>query len=585
MKKTLLMILPFLLLCSNPAFSQLKENMKMYQVLNLINDNYVEKPDMPKLVEKAIVPMLAELDPHSMYISAKDVQKANEALNGNFDGIGVSFQIMKDSIHVVDVIRGGPSEKVGIQAGDIIVKVDGKVATGDTITNNFVYKNLRGKKGTVAKVDIRRRGKKETLHFDITRDKIPINSIDTYFMIDKKTGYIRLDRFSRTTMEEFRKSITDLKDQGMTQLVFDLRGNGGGYLDVAVALADEFLPEDKLIVYTQGISSPYRAFNSTKGGSFEKGRLVILIDEYSASASEIVSGAIQDWDRGLVIGRRSFGKGLVQRVFQLNDGAQMRLTTARYYTPSGRCIQKPYKDGLEAYYKDLANRYSHKEMINPDSISLPDSVKFYTSQKRVVYGGGGIIPDFFIPVDTTRMSDYWINLNSKGLINRFALEWTEKHRSDVLSKYPDYSNFAEAYSSFGIEEEFAQYAEKQGVEKTKIRGEWARSWIVDYLNKAIKDTVNPISEDNYHDYVVKLLNNPELQKTVLEKAGKEDEDAKKSAQKSEIYINTYVKALIARNLYGFRYYYEAYKEADEGYKTAVDIIGDTRLFKKNRIAY
>lgn len=585
MKKTSLAVLAFLVMGTSPAFSQLKENMKMYQVLNMIHDNYVEKPDMPKLVEKAIVPMLAELDPHSVYISAKDVQKANEGLNGNFDGIGVSFQILKDSIHVVDVIRGGPSEKVGIQAGDIIVKVDGKVATGDTITNNFVYKNLRGKKGSVAKVDIKRRGKNETLHFDIVRDKIPINSIDTYFMIDKKTGYIRLDRFSRTTMQEFRSAITDLKDQGMSQLIFDLRGNGGGYLDVAVALADEFLPEDKLIVYTQGVSSPYHAFTSTKGGSFEKGRLVILIDEYSASASEIVSGAVQDWDRGLVIGRRSFGKGLVQRVFPLNDGAQMRLTTARYYTPSGRCIQKPYKDGLEAYYKDLANRYNHKEMINPDSISVPDSVKFYTSQKRVVYGGGGIIPDLFIPVDTTRMSDYWINLNSKGLINRFALEWTEKHRAEILTKYPNYSNFAEVYPTFGIEEEFARFAESQGVEKTKIRGEWARAWVVDYINKAIKDTVNPIAETSYQDYVAKLLGNPELQKSALEKAKKEDDDARRSVKKSEIYINAYVKALIARNLYGFRYYYEAYKDVDEGYKTAVEIIGDTKLFKKNKIAY
>ena len=414
------------------------EFMKMGQTMNRIADFYVDEPNMQKINEKAISTMLSELDPHSVFITAKEVQRTNEGLEGKFYGIGVMFQVLKDSVHIVEVVRGGPAEKVGMLAGDVFVKVNGNMFVGDSVTNSLVMKRFRGDKGTLVTFDVKRRGHKDLLHFEVIRDVIPINSIDTYFMIDQNTGYIRLDRFARNTMKEFREAIQELKLQGMTQLIFDLRGNGGGYLDVAASLADEFLPDGKNIVYTKGRdTNDIRYFKSSARGEFEKGRLVVLIDEYSASASEIVTGAVQDHDRGLVVGRRSFGKGLVQRIFELTDGSQIRLTIARYYTPSGRCIQKPYKDGLEAYYRDISNRYSHKEMITSDSISLPDSVKFYTSAGRVVYGGGGIIPDIFIPVDTTRLSDYWINLNSKGLINRFALEWTERNRTEMLAKYPD----------------------------------------------------------------------------------------------------------------------------------------------------
>ncbi|MBR4199153.1 MAG: S41 family peptidase [Bacteroidales bacterium] len=587
MKRTVL-TLTLLLAFSAAAFAQKDKNsnefMKMGQTMNRIADYYVDEPDMQRINEKAISTMLSELDPHSVFITAKEVQRTNEGLEGKFYGIGVMFQILKDSVHVVEVVRGGPAEKVGMLAGDVFVKVNGKMFVGDSVTNSLVMKRFRGDKGTKVSFDVKRRGHKDLLHFDIVRDVIPINSIDTYFMIDKNTGYIRLDRFARTTMSEFRKAVHELKEQGMTQLIFDLRGNGGGFLDVAVALADEFLPRDKTIVYTKGRDSTNVHYHkSTDRGEFETGRLVVLIDEYSASASEIVTGAIQDWDRGIVIGRRSFGKGLVQRIFELNDRSQIRLTIARYYTPSGRCIQKPYKDGLEAYYRDISNRYSHKEMITTDSISLPDSVKYYTSARRVVYGGGGIIPDIFIPVDTTRMSDYWISLNSKGLINRFALEWTERNRANVLAKYPKYSDFVAAYPTMGVEKEFDKFVKDNGVEKTTVRGEWAAAWVNDYLKKKVNDTVNPLKDSEYANYMKKLIDDPKFRSEMMKKAKEEDQKAKNVVAKSDKYINTLVKSLIVRNLYGVRYYYEAYKENDEAYGTAVRVINDNKMFQKFKI--
>ncbi len=587
MKRTVL-TLTLLLAFSAAAFAQKDKNsnefMKMGQTMNRIADYYVDEPDMQRINEKAISTMLSELDPHSVFITAKEVQRTNEGLEGKFYGIGVMFQILKDSVHVVEVVRGGPAEKVGMLAGDVFVKVNGKMFVGDSVTNSLVMKRFRGDKGTKVSFDVKRRGHKDLLHFDVVRDVIPINSIDTYFMIDKNTGYIRLDRFARTTMSEFRKAVHELKEQGMTQLIFDLRGNGGGFLDVAVALADEFLPRDKTIVYTKGRDSTNVHYHkSTDRGEFETGRLVVLIDEYSASASEIVTGAIQDWDRGIVIGRRSFGKGLVQRIFELNDRSQIRLTIARYYTPSGRCIQKPYKDGLEAYYRDISNRYSHKEMITTDSISLPDSMKYYTAAKRVVYGGGGIIPDIFIPVDTTRMSDYWISLNSKGLINRFALEWTERNRTSVLAKYPKYSDFVAAYPTMGVEKEFDKFVKDNGVEKTTVRGEWAAAWVNDYLRKKVNDTVNPLKDSEYANYMKKLIDDPKFRSEMMKKAKDEDQKAKTVVAKSDKYINILVKSLIVRNLYGVRYYYETYKENDEAYGTAVRVINDNKMFQKFKI--
>lgn len=550
---------------------------KMSFTLNMIRYYYAEKPDMKKIVEKGIVNMLKELDPHSVYISKEDVDKMNEPLVGNFDGVGISFQIMKDTIYVVDVIRGGPSEKVGVMPGDKIVKVDDKIATGDTIKTDWVFKNLRGVKGTKVKITIERKGRKEPIVFDIIRDKIPITSVDTWFMLDKTLGYIRLDRFAQNSQEEVVSAIKDLKSKGMKELIFDLRGNGGGYLDVAFKLSDEFLDDEKLIVYTEGVSSPRYDFKSQSKGEFEKGKLVILIDETSASASEIVSGAIQDWDRGVIVGRRSFGKGLVQRPFNLPDGSQIRLTTSRYYTPSGRCIQKPWDDGLDSYYNDYMKRYQHKELITPDSIKFPDSLKYTTSIGRIVYGGGGIMPDVFVPIDTSRASDYLINLRSKGIFNNFTMQWVDDNRTTFLKQNPTFDDFNKTYPSLNLMKEFTAYAQKEGVEHNDIKKEWVNQMVGMYLLEQVKDTTKP-NYTSYQTYAKELLNNPELLKTIVEKAQNEDKKMEEMMKKSDIYIEATLKAMIARNLYGINYYYQSIKDTDEGLQKAISIIKNDKVY-------
>lgn len=550
---------------------------KMSFTLNMIRYYYAEKPDMKKIVEKGIVNMLKELDPHSVYISKEDVDKMNEPLVGNFDGVGISFQIMKDTIYVVDVIRGGPSEKVGVMPGDKIVKVDDKIATGDTIKTDWVFKNLRGVKGTKVKITIERKGRKEPIVFDIIRDKIPITSVDTWFMLDKTLGYIRLDRFAQNSQEEVVNAIKDLKSKGMKELIFDLRGNGGGYLDVAFKLSDEFLDDEKLIVYTEGVSSPRYDFKSQSKGEFEKGKLVILIDETSASASEIVSGAIQDWDRGVIVGRRSFGKGLVQRPFNLPDGSQIRLTTSRYYTPSGRCIQKPWDDGLDSYYNDYMKRYQHKELITPDSIKFPDSLKYTTSNGRIVYGGGGIMPDVFVPIDTSRASDYLINLRSKGIFNNFTMQWVDDNRTTFLKQNPTFDDFNKTYPSLNLMKEFTAYAQKEGVEHNDIKKEWVNQMVGTYLLEQVKDTTKP-NYTSYQTYAKELLNNPELLKTIVEKAENEDKKMEEMMKKSDIYIEATLKAMIARNLYGINYYYQSIKDTDEGLQKAISIIKNDKVY-------
>jgi len=550
---------------------------KMSFTLNMIRYYYAQKPDMPTIVEKGIVNMLKELDPHSIYISKEDVQKMNEPLVGNFDGVGISFQIMKDTIHVVDVIRGGPSEKVGVVAGDKILKVDDKFATGDTIKNDWVFKHLRGVKGTKVILKVERNGRKEPIVFEIIRDKIPITSVDTWFMLDKTLGYIRLDRFAQNSTQEVLDAIRDLKKQGMKELIFDLRGNGGGYLDVAFKLSDEFLSDDKLIVYTEGVSSPRYDFKAETKGEFEKGKLVILIDESSASASEIVSGAVQDWDRGVIVGRRSFGKGLVQRPFNLPDGSQIRLTTSRYFTPSGRCIQKPWDDGLDSYYNDYMKRYQHKELITPDSIKFPDSLKYTTFNKRIVYGGGGIMPDVFVPIDTSRASDYLINLRSKGIFNNFSMQWVDRNRESFLKQNPTFEDFNKTYTSLNLMEEFSAFAKKEGVEQNQIKKEWVNSMVLDYIVKQTKDTTAQ-NYTSYQSYANELLTNTELLNQVIEKAKQEDEKMEEMMKKSDIYIEATLKAMIARNLYGINYYYQSIKDTDEGLQKAIQIIKDDKVY-------
>lgn len=549
------------------AWNDTSQFKRVEEVCNYIRDYYVEKPDYLKITEKATSSMLSELDPHSIYIPAKNVSRANEGLQGNFEGVGVSFQIVNDTISVTDVIVGGPSEKVGLQIGDKLLMVDDTVATFKGVNNNFVYRHLRGKKGTVVKLTVKRHGVDGDMQFSIVRDKVPIYSVDSHFMLDDEVGYIRLSRFARTSVREVHNAIVDLRHKGMKRLVFDLRGNGGGYLDMAVGVANLFLSHGKLIVYTEGEKSKRQDFISYRGGTYTKDPLVVLIDEYSASASEIVSGAVQDWDRGILVGRRSFGKGLVQRMFTLYDGAQIRLTTARYYTPSGRCIQRPYDAGKAAYDMDLQRRYYHKELTNADSVVFPDSLRYHTVGGRVVYGGGGIMPDVFVPMDTVRLSDFFISLRSAGAFNTFALKWADAHRDD--KRFASYNDFVANYDSASVMAEFDAYASKLNVKKNDVKGEWVANWIGEQLKKRVADTVNAIHADNYEAYMTDILADTILLSKLSEKAASEDSRRAMINQHSNIYMGDMVKALIARNLYGTDFYYQIMRRQDEGLKIAL----------------
>lgn len=552
-------------------------NIKATQTLGMIDYFYVDTTDLNKICEKGIEAMLKELDPHSVFIDKDEVAKMNEPLVGNFDGIGVSFQLLDDTIHVVDVISGGPSEKVGVLAGDKIVKVDDMPATGDTIKNDWVFKHLRGKKGTKVSVSVIRGKSKTPIVFEIKRDKIPINSIDTWFMIDKEIGYIRLNRFAQSSNEEMVQAITELQSEGMQSLILDLRGNGGGYLNVAVDICDQFLSGDKLIVYTKGAKSPRQDLKAQKKGLFEQGRLVIMVDESSASASEILSGAVQDWDRGVIVGRRTFGKGLVQRPFDMYDGSQIRLTTSRYYTPSGRCIQKPYDAGVEEYQMDYYNRLSHGELLSADSVHFADSLRCFTSGNRLVYGGGGIMPDVFVPIDTMRASDYMINLRSKGLFNSFALNWTEENREQFLKKAPTYDKFSKEYEKMNVLSEFEKYAEQEGVSRNAIKKEWVNIMVSDYLKKEMSDSTAR-SYESYSDYAESLISDDKMLKEIMQKAKEEDKKNDLINKESDKYIASTIKALIARNLYGVKYYYMTTFENDRELKEAIDVLKDNNKY-------
>jgi carboxyl-terminal processing protease len=439
------------------------ESLKFSQVLNWIDKYYVDTVSKSMLVEKAIVQMLQTLDPHSTYLTREEVKAMSEPLEGNFEGIGISFNILNDTIFVINPIPNGPSEKVGIKAGDRIVLIEDQPVAGVGIKTSDVYAKLRGKKGTRVNVSVRRRSVNKLLDFTITRDKIPIFSLDASYMINEDIGYIKLNRFAYTTMNEFTTALTDLKNQGMQDLILDLGNNGGGYMDVAIKLADQFLDERKIIVYTEGNSHPKRKFHSTPRGDFLEGRVVIIIDQGSASASEILAGAIQDWDRGVIVGRRSFGKGLVQNPMLLLDSSMVRLTIARYYTPTGRLIQKPYDEGYDEYSKDLINRYNMGELLHSDSVIFPESMKFQTLvNKRPVYGGGGIMPDYFVPIDTTFNSGYYNGLLSRGIINFFTLTYVDNHRSELHEQYPTFDDFKNEYTiSEELLEDLKAYASKE----------------------------------------------------------------------------------------------------------------------------
>ena len=436
---------------------------KLNYLLQLVKVMYVDSIKTDELTEKIIPQILEELDPHSTYVPKDEVEMANDDLEGSFSGIGVQFNIQNDTIMVVDVISGGPSEKVGILPGDRIIEVNDSSFVGKDINNNKVLKTLRGKKDTKVNVGIKRNSSKETLYFTITRGDIPVNSVDIAYPITPKIGYIKVSRFGANTYNEFVTELTKLKKQGCEQFMIDLRYNSGGYLHAAIKMINEFLEKDELIVYTEGRSYAREDAIANGKGMFKNMPVCVLINEWSASASEIFAGAIQDQDRGIIVGRRSFGKGLVQQQMPLFDGSEVRLTIAHYYTPSGRSIQKPYEGGkLEEYEKDILNRYEHGEFFTSDSIVAGDSIKYYTREGRVVYGGGGIMPDYFVPQDTTSHTPYYTEAQNKGHIYSFAFQYSDKNRSS-LKKFKDYNELCDYLDKENINLQFYKYAESKGL--------------------------------------------------------------------------------------------------------------------------
>lgn len=493
---------------------------KLNALIFHVQRSYVEEVDTEKLVEDAIIGMLSKLDPHSVYIPADELKEMNEPLEGNFEGIGVQFNIIHDTIVVVSPISGGPSEKLGIQSGDRIVDIEGEIAAGVGIKNSDVMKKLKGAKGTTVNIKVLRNGYKDLIPYAIVRDKIPIYSIDAVYMATPEIGYIKVNRFAATTMDEFTAALDTLKKQGMKDLILDLQGNGGGLLKTAIDLADEFIDQNKLLVYTEGRAYPKSETFARKIGGFETGRLVIMIDEGSASASEIVSGAVQDWDRGIVVGRRSFGKGLVQRPVPLPDGSAVRLTIQKYYTPSGRCIQKPYTEDLEAYQREKFERFEKGELTSQDSINMPDSLKFFTSKQRLVYGGGGIMPDLFVPIDTSNYSQLNNNLIRKGVFNSFTLSYSENQKALLKEKYTTVAEFEKGFEcSQPLMDEFFAHASKEGVE---------------------------YDEEQY--------------------------------MKSKTMIDNRLKAMIARNIWDTSAYYQVFNPQWPTYQKALSVLKDNKLY-------
>jgi len=479
---TLLFVIPAILVSAQEAVQQ--NQLKFGRLLRLIESYYVDSANINELTEKAIVNVLSELDPHSVYMSKDEVDKMNEPLVGNFEGIGISFNIFKDTLLVTTTISGGPSEKVGLRAGDRIVEVDKKNIAGIGLKNSDVFDMLRGDKGTIVELKVLRKSVAELLDFTIIRDKIPINSLDASYMINESTGLIKLNKFSATTTEEFVTAMKDLKKQNIQNLILDLRGNGGGYLKSAIDISEQFLKNNELVVYTSGLNEPKKDYLATASGEFKKGNVVVLIDENSASASEIVAGAVQDWDRGVIVGRRSFGKGLVQKPYYLTDGSMVRLTTAHYYTPSGRSIQKPYKEGLTEYRKETQNRFSNGEMFNADSIVFSDSIIYKTLLNgRTVHGGGGVMPDIFVPLDTSVHFQYINRLQRNNIIYNYALEYIDKNREVIKSNYPDFKKFD---AKFEVSEEIISGIVENGVKDGIEKNEESLTFTKNDIKKQVK---------------------------------------------------------------------------------------------------
>jgi carboxyl-terminal processing protease len=476
---------------------------KLDMVISLVEGNYVDTVNSRKIIEDAIPEVLKQLDPHTVYIPAKEMQGVTEEMSGNFGGIGVQFSIQNDTVMVIDVISGGPSQKLGIRAGDRIVRVEDSTLVGKNVKNELVFKKLRGPKGTKVKVGIWRKGLPDLLSFNITRGDIPINSVDVSYMIDNKTGYMKVGRFAEKTYDEYMAAMAKLENAGAEQMIIDLRGNPGGILSIVIRMVSEMLDKNELIVYTVGRTQPKREFATEGRGKYFGKRVVVLVDEYSASASEIFAGAIQDNDRGTIIGRRTFGKGLVQQPYGLNDGSVIRLTVARYYTPSGRNIQKSYLKGTDDYYADITRRYVHGEFEQKDSIHMADTAKYYTRLKRVVYGGGGIMPDIFIPADTTGNSSYLFKLMQKGLVYQYAFDYADKHREE-LSHLKTGAEFADLLRKRSVLNEFLQYAGKNGVPNDeagiKASGKIIETQLMAYISR------NIIGEEGFYSIISSIDN-------------------------------------------------------------------------------
>ena len=519
-------ILYILLLAAVAQFASAEEftpAQKLRMAEYAIEKFYVDDVNSSELVENAIKGMLEHLDPHSSYTDPEETSEMTEQLDGEFEGIGIQFQMKEDTLYVIQTIAGGPSERVGILAGDRIVMVNDTAIAGVKMKQRDIMKRLRGKKGTMVEVLVKRGN--ENISFRIKRDKIPVTSIDAAYMIAPGVGYIRLSRFGEKSYQEFMEKVKLLKKQGMERLIFDLSDNGGGYLNSATQLANEFLSAGNLIVYTEGRRSSRHATNATGFGSLKDMKIAVVVNQYSASASEIFSGAIQDWDRGVVVGRRTFGKGLVQRPFPFADGSLIRLTIARYYTPSGRCIQKPYDKGNDAYARDIIDRYNNGELTSADSIHFPDSLRYTTLRsKRVIYGGGGIMPDRFVPFDTTQYTKYYRSLVAKGVINTFSVNYVDKNRKQLKRQYKTEEDFCSRFSvSDDMVEELTQLGLREKVEINKeelktsaplirrvLKSMIARDlWTMDAYfrvyneeNEIVQEALRIISDDALYDRVL-----------------------------------------------------------------------------------
>jgi len=490
MKMKRLFVISLMFAMCGSAFAQSRDNLmrKLFIAESAIKSLYVDSVDENKLVEDGIRGMIEKLDPHSAYSTAKETKAMNEPLNGSFDGIGIQFNMQADTLLVIQPVLNGPSEKVGIIAGDRIISVNDTAIAGVKMSKEEIMRRLRGPKGTKVILGVVRRGIKDVLTFKVTRDKIPVKTIDAVYMIRPQVGYIRIGSFGMTTYDEFMEGVEKLKKQGMKDLVIDLQENGGGYLVAAVQIANEFLQKNDLIVYTKGRAAERQEFKAEGNGRLLDGKVVVLINEFSASASEIVTGALQDQDRGLVVGRRSFGKGLVQRPIEFDDGSMLRITIAHYYTPSGRCIQKPYTKGNQLDYAlDLEKRYRHGEFYSADSIHFADSLKYYTLRKhRAVYGGGGIMPDYFVPLDTTIYTPFYRQIAARSYIINTNLKYVDEHRKQLKEQYPDFQKFLVGY-------------------------EVPKEMVDDVLNQAAKDKIKPKNDEE----LVKTIKSLKLQMKAL----------------------------------------------------------------------